>query len=246
LALDSQKIPHYAILTDINPKTRKLPSGRLLVPEITVGEQGSPKFEIVFDSERILHWLDETRGTNFYPTDAAAPLSIRASDKILGGAVLYYNWIHYESYALSMRATVDREFLPGFICFFRAEILDFALEPERVKKRPQAQAMIGADVDLNDEPAVRRILMDELTFFQSLLKMDSQEYLLEGTTEPTAVDFSVHVMVEKFVGTMGDANNLPSMPELLEEKSLARLWRWNQSMVEKHPLRFKGKGKPKD
>ena len=59
-----------------------------MVPELTRGED-----EIVVDSEVILHWLDDNYHTNLYPTKESSDLSVRASDGILGGAVLYYNWV---------------------------------------------------------------------------------------------------------------------------------------------------------
>lgn len=84
-------------------------------------------------------------------------------------------------------------------------------------------------------------MIGELEYFQSLLKSESQPYLLAGTSEPTAIDFSVYVMVERLVGGIGDANVLPSMLELLELPELERCWKWHAVMVEKHPIKFKGK-----
>jgi hypothetical protein len=170
---------------------------------------------------------------------------VRASDGLLGGAVLYYNWVFYESYARSMQATFDRHALPPLVFCFRKEFLDFFLQSERAKKRTESQSMMGEDVNLDDEPTTRRVLIEELVYFQSLLKSESQPYLLAGTSEPTAVDFSVYVMVERLVGGMGDANVLPSMPEFLELTELARFWKWHSAMVEKYPIKFKGKRKPK-
>ena len=51
-------------------------------------------------------------------------------------------------------------------------------------------------------------------------------------------------MLERLVGQTGDADVLPSIPELLNEEKLERLWEWHRMMREEHPIRFKGKRLP--
>jgi hypothetical protein len=106
---------------------------------------------MVADSEKIYHWLDENRGKRLFPTPEASELSVRASNGILGGAVLYYNWVFYESYARSMQATFDRHALPSVVFCFRKELLDYFLQSERAKKRAESQSIMGEDVNLDDE-----------------------------------------------------------------------------------------------
>jgi glutathione S-transferase len=240
VALDAYEVPHYAEYVDLDPKKRQLPSGGTLVPEI-LDSSGS----IVSDSEKIFHFLDEKYGTQLYAPKEASDLSVRASDKFLGGSVLYYNWVFYDSYVRSMRATIGRLALPKFVCFFRGSILDYFLRAPRAKEGAKAKAMMGEDVDFDDEPAVRKRLFDELAFFQSYLKMESQTYLL-GTESPSAVDCSVYVMLERMVGEMGDVHVLPSLPDLKKETSplLDRLWKWHAGMQKNHPIKFKGKRRP--
>ena len=53
-----------------------------MVPECTVGEA------VVVDSEVILRYFDEQFNTAFFPNELAGELSCRASDGVLGGAVI--------------------------------------------------------------------------------------------------------------------------------------------------------------
>ena len=51
-ALDANQIPHYVTFVSLMPKSRVLPSGGKLVPEMVVGE--GPERVVVADSDAIL------------------------------------------------------------------------------------------------------------------------------------------------------------------------------------------------
>jgi len=243
-ALDAMKIPHYVTFVSLAPSKRKLPSGGKLVPEMVVGE-GSERV-IVPDSEAILRWLDAHRGTRLYPSEQASAISKRASDGVLAGAVIYYNWVHTPTYRTTMRAlAVSKRGLPGWICVGRGLLTDYVTSKQRATFATLAAKQLGglSDEAMRDEPAVRRMLVAELVELQKTLQTDAQPYLLPGDA-PTAADFAVFGQLDRIVGDMGDAEIPCSLPELLDQEPLARLRAWHQGMRQRHPIRFKGKRAP--
>ena len=244
-ALDANQIPHYVTFVSLMPNSRMLPSGGKLVPEIVVGD-GLNKV-IVSDSDAILRWLDAHRGTRLFPSKQAAEISTRASGGVLAGAAIYYNWVHTPTYRTTMRAVaVSKNGMPGWIFCGRGQIADYVTSKQRATFATLAAKQLGgiSDDEMRDEPAVRRKLVAELTEMQSTLQTDGQPYLLPGDA-PTAADFSVFGQLERIVSDMGDAQIPCSLPELLSQDSLARLWAWHQGMRQRHPIRFKGKRAPR-
>jgi len=253
-ALGSRKIDHYVAFCPIDAKQRakfmNAPDGRSSVPVMKVGS--GKDAEIVVDSEGILKWLDEHRQTNFFPTEETSTISERASDGTLAAMVWYYNWVNFDGYAKSTRIAISRE-LP-FSALIPYFIVDGVLASTRKKFRGNVKKVItDVDDDImdNDEPKMRAKLVEELEFFQGLLKSEDQEYLIAGTTEPTAADFSVFAQVERLVGegTASDWDMPPTCQELkdVEQKEkLARLWKWHNLMRERFPAQFKGKRPPKE
>lgn len=244
-ALDARGIKHYVTFVSLLPSKRVLPSGGTLVPEMVVGAPG-PDRAVVTDSDNILRWLDEHRGTQFFPTEQAAEISSRASSGVLAGAAIYYNWVHTPTYKATMRAVaVSKRGLPGWICLFRGKITDRLTANQRATFHTLAAKQLGglSAAEMDDEPAVRCLLLRELGELQAHLQEESQLYLLPGAA-PTAADFAVFGQIERVVGDMGDAEIPPSLPELLQEEELARLWAWRLRMRERHPMRFKGKRPP--
>lgn len=257
-ALDSRGIPHFCKFISTDPKKRHLPSGGTMVPEMTVGS--GENMVVVPDSEAILHWIDdhiiEQHSANFFPSPSASELSVRASDGVLAGAVLYYNWVYPESYARSMQAQFAETLVPSYIpSFLRTTVVDWFTAKDREQFRTKAATGLGLSElgDTDTEPRIRQMLLQELEYFQSLLKgsanssssKGTQQYLFVGDV-PTAADFSVYVQVERLVGSMGDARVHPSLPSLQEDTAelLPRFWDWHAHMVQHHPLKFKGKRPP--
>lgn len=244
-ALGAKKIPHYVEFVATQLEKRRLPSGGTMVPEIKVGKGDDAV--IVSDSEKILHWLDENRNTNFFPNEKASELSIRASGSTLAALVWYYNWVDDKGYNESMRLSIAKLVLPSWICVLRGELVDLLVASERQKYGQKVSETLGVnDTMLTDSDAMKKMLMDELNYFQSLLSPD-QSFLLAGT-EPTAADFSLYAQLERLVGagTASDVFVAPAMQELKENGSgLNRLWQWHDLMRERYPVKFKGKRVPK-
>ena len=124
----------------------------------------------------------------------------------------------------------------------------------RTKFREQAAKAIEVDPkELDNDDAMRKILVDELLFFQSLLKKDAsqQPYLIEGTSQPTAADFSVYAQLERLVGDgTSDVYVDPAIQsfkdESKEKDDINRLWEWYDHMRATCPVQFKGHRPPKD
>lgn len=258
-ALTARKIPHYVEFVPTQPEARRkvLPSGGKLVPEMLVGSSETP-VAVVPDSEAILHWLDEHRSTNFFFNDSAnaSELSLRASTRGLAGLVWYYNWVNPDGYKASMQKSLARLVLPSWIAWGRAWIVDALVYCGGYRQKHATMAMQALDIDdestLYDEAHMKTRLLEELQFFQSLFgerSSSKQPYLLENTTEPTAVDFSVFAQVQRLIGAgaASDVSVYPALPELRQqhETDLGRLWQWYDIMCERFPVKFKGKRLPR-
>lgn len=235
-ALDSREIPHSCNFAAMRPEDRKLPSGGTMVPEAVIADA------IVPDSDAILRHFDAHYGTDFFPASPSVEnLAQRVSYGVISGAVLYYNWCHEPTYARTMRAAAEH-MLPSWICIMRGAIADWMSAETRRGFRVKAAAELGVGVDaLDDEPAIRAMLLDELKGLQACLHAGAD--YLQGAQRPTAADFSLYAMLERLVGEMGDIALPCSLPELVQSQKgeLERLWTWHETMRSRHPIRFKGK-----
>lgn len=238
IALTSREIPHYCSFVHPMPSKRKLPSGGRLVPEAVIGEA------VVPDSDEIMRHYDVHHGTEFFADDAARQLTTRISEGIVAGSVLYYGWVFVPSYQRSMRQTFE-SMLPSYVCMGRGALIDCMTSGLRANFRRKAQQQLGVDdAALDDEPAIRAKLIDELVSVQALLATPEQPHLL-ATSRPCAADVSLYAMLERLVGDMGDIKLSNALPELATEPQLARLMAWHQRMREQYPIKFKGKRPPK-
>lgn len=252
VALDAFEVQHYVSFVPADPAQRKLPGGGRLVPLLQCGDD-----VVVPDSEAILHWLDEHRGTRCFAHWSASEESLRASEGVLSGAVLYYNWVNPEGYGRSMRAMFSRQ-VPWFVPIFRESIVDYAVAGKRAEYRTDIVQRMSIGPELLEpehEPEIRARLLAELEHFQGLLEESGGPYLLGEAL--TAADCSVFAQVERLVGDMGDVGVACSLPGLKDDNDeddgssgggtapLRKLWEWHGMMRERHPVRFKGKRRPK-
>ena len=258
VALDSRKIDHYVSFVDWNPKTRTLPSGNKMVPELLVeyNDDDGKEPMILADSDAILQWFDKTLDTKFFPSDEIREWTRRASDGFLAGAVLYYNWVHPVGYQRTKQKAIAQWTLPSMMpSFLGMPLIDWYSSADRKRFESKAAAMMNLTGEILKPKEIRTKLIDELKAFQNLLsspdnneKEDSKYLMMTGSQEPTALDFSVYVMIERLVGkSMGDIPLDASIPEFRVETSeeLAALWRWYDAMRQNHPIRFKGKRPPR-
>eukprot|EP00538_Stauroneis_constricta_P001219 CAMPEP_0119560334 /NCGR_PEP_ID=MMETSP1352-20130426/14605_1 /TAXON_ID=265584 /ORGANISM="Stauroneis constricta, Strain CCMP1120" /LENGTH=302 /DNA_ID=CAMNT_0007608293 /DNA_START=346 /DNA_END=1254 /DNA_ORIENTATION=- len=256
VALDSRKIKHecFYVAVSLEQRKKQIPSGGTLVPEIqiTLKDGGDPI--VVSDSEGILHWFDDhyENAKKFFPTTECSDLSMRVSDGVLAGCVYYYNWVHNDGYNRSMKNSF-RKFLaiPSWMpSFVSSGPLDMLLNSSRKKfavKAADAIKLDGVDKDAltnEDEPKVKKALLEELAYLQSLLKDDDEntELYFFGHKQATAADISVYAQIERLVGDMGDGKVSASIPDLKkDETSLKLLWKWHDGMRKNHPIKFRGK-----
>lgn len=253
-ALVSRDIQHFVEFVPTPVSQRRLPSGGTMVPEMWVGSD-SQTTAVVADSEAILHWLDDHRHTNFFPTAHTSELSLRASTRGLAGLVWFYNWVNPTGYRNSMQKSLAKLLLPSWLTIGQEWIVDcvVSLSRQREKHATLSQKALNVDATtMKDDKAMHRILMNELAFFQSLFAERSpqeQPYLIPNTQEPTAVDFSVFAQLQRLVGT-GKGSDIfvfPVFPEFMANTpKLVRLWQWYELMTERFPVQFKGKRRPKD
>jgi len=252
-ALQSRNIKHYVTFVDeddVEKRRKQLPSGGLSVPEMTVGT-GNDQI-IVSDSEKILHWLDDNYlQTNFlFPSEEVSPISQRASDETLPAMVSYYNNVDKKGYKRSYQREIREEEFPRlFPKILANKIIDHYMKDEIKRARETIKRVIPAVDDelMKNEPAMRRILIDELKYFQDFLKYPSQKYLLEDSDQPTAADFSVYAQIVRLVaGGTSDSEIYAALPELCQEKSLERLWQWYDNMKDIIQVEYLGKQPPKE
>lgn len=255
--MQQRKIDHFVYLVPFDAKERVkvIPSGRKTVPEMQVGSGSDAT--IVPDSEAILHWLDENKGAKLYPVvPDCSEVSVRASDTKLAGLVWYYNWVNDDGFKNSMRKAIKEALIPKSLSWLIPDgVFSLLLGSERTKFREAAAKAIGLEdkSTIDDEEAMRKILVDELLYFQSLLKKDISEqvYMIEGTTQPTAADFSVFAQLERLVGegTVSDVKIPPAIQPFKEESKkdgIIRLWEWYDHMRATCPIQFKGRSPPKE
>jgi hypothetical protein len=269
-ALQSRQIPHFVDFSPLQFAARQkyLPSGGYLVPEVTIGgaKGGATNRAIVSDSERILHWFDDhylvgdsLNDQKFFPTAQVATWSERANSQTLCGMVWYYGYVNEQGYANSMQQSFAKLLLPSWLplgnnSILRNFIVDRLVASERQRYRAKVvDALAVEDALLDDEPAMRAKLVQELEFFQSLLVQPSttQPFLWEGSSKsPTAADFSLYAQLNRLVGTTtADACDIAvaaSLPQLKADttQSLQRLWEWHAFMCTHYPGHFKGKRVP--
>lgn len=239
IALDSRAIPHYVSFVNPDPKQRKLPSGGTMVPEMQYND------EIVPDSDAILHFLDQHLNTGFMPADLPACEEVcRKASTIFAAYVLYYNWIHEESYRRSMARSFDR-YIPSILCCGRGLMVDWMLSDARSTFKQQVASMLGLDPErLPTEAEMRERMIAELLSYQAELKTEQQPYLIASTDRVTAADAALYAQLERLVGDEGDVQLPNALPDLLNESRLSRLWAWHERMRSEHPIRFKGKRPP--
>jgi len=274
-ALQHRKIPHYIAFVPLQVEDRRqfLPSGGTLVPEMAIYKNNNDDDDpivVVPDSEAILEWLDEnysivglSESPQFYPQQQqqqpdCRQVSKRASNETLAGLVWYYNWVNDRGFANSMLKSIRKLSLPSALaCLVPDFVLRRALESTRTKFRGEAARAIGVtEAQLEDEEAMKQLLVEELMYFQSLLGNDDdddddttqQPYLMANTTQPTAADFSVYAQLERLVGqgTASDVEIFPAIQWFRDEQNetLERLWHWYDHLRATCPVQFKGKRPP--
>jgi len=240
-ALDFHNVTHTVVFVSALPGKRgkQMPSRQTgaLVPEATISG------EVIQDSDVILRRVDEVllQKPSLFPNQESIDLNERVSNGVLAGAVIYYNWVHWQTHEKTIRNVFDRA-LPAALCCLRGLIITAATKDARVRYRVKAAKQLAVSNDaLDDEPAVRRVLDAELRYLSSTLSDGDNKYLL-GASEPAAADFTAYAMIERLCGDVGDAKFPCALPGLLDDDNqFAALRAWHLQMRAKAPIKFNGK-----
>lgn len=253
-AMQGNAIPHYVHLVPMKESERRkvIPSGGLLVPELQVGLRKDEHRKIVPDSEAILEYLfHQGWAPHLYPNELSKEVSKRASSGTLAAMVWYYNWVDETGYRRSMRRQIGTKASPWFVPYF---VLDYMVQGVRTKHEQRVLSVLP-NADLADEPAMRQVLKTELEYFERLLETGDQPFLIPGTTEPSAADFSTYCLLERLVGDVendpsSDYPIFPAVPEIKTKNELfglnGRLWKWHDRMRTNYKVQFKGHRVPKE
>ena len=257
IGLDSRKIPHITQEVHIKPSKRRLPSGGILVPEITFCDSVG-KVNIVSDSNEIFRTVDDKIFQDypekaFFPGGESGPVATleKELDKELGALLLYYNWIWPVGYRRTMQMRLMSK-LPGCLpAFLKRGVINAVTKGKRTAFKKQIREQLGkTDTELGDEAGMRNQL------FACLERLGEAELITgtslssdkEGCILLNAAQCDVYAFLERFLGGMGDfsltkfgLDGYPaSLPELADEISpgIVKLLDWHQQVRKIVPVRF--------
>ena len=245
-ALDACAVPYRVVEVDI------LKLKQALQPPHTVPQMWW-KGELITDSADILNAIDRdvpNAPFKLYPPakKAAVEELEQHAGTILNAYIIYFTWWVQEGFEASYEKKMfDRYWpLPSFLSKI---LISMAFDVGRLRgsmrKRVRGtlgEALIppGRDPAPDEQPNMRASLVEQLKTLEGKLADDAQQYLC-GTDAPTAADFAVYGMLERLVGSTGDAEMGVATPWLWGEAKVPRLQAWHARMVEGFPVRFKNK-----
>jgi hypothetical protein len=231
-------------------RVKQLPTGGALVPQVEIpqgvsggGSEGEGGGKIVYrpmaESSDILHAIDDYNASlpnKLYPSELVGDADVDISGKI-NAFVLYFNHVSEAGWARSIRSVIVRTLPLGPLN---------NLIPLRLFYRPVYNSMreqvVKALPDATlDDNAMTASLVSALEPYNESLSGDPATPFLFGYSYPTAADCTLHAMVSRFVGTMGDANLPPALPDLfmLAGGRLDKLEKWQNLMTTHYPLQWK-------
>jgi hypothetical protein len=191
------------------------------------------------ESSDILHAIDDYNASlpnKLYPSELVGDADVDISGKI-NAFVLYFNHVSEAGWARSIRSVIVRTLPLGPLN---------NLIPLRLFYRPVYNSMreqvVKALPDATlDDNAMTASLVSALEPYNESLSGDPATPFLFGYSYPTAADCTLHAMVSRFVGTMGDANLPPALPDLfmLAGGRLDKLEKWQNLMTTHYPLQWK-------
>jgi glutathione S-transferase len=251
LALDATDTPYQVMFVNVinrAARVKQLPTDGPLVPQVEIpqvvrGAAGNEQvtYRPLAESTEILQAIDEYHAPalsagKLYPTSQIRDADTDISDKI-NAFVLYFNHVSEAGWARSIRSAIVRNLPLGPLN---------NLIPLRLLYRPVLNSMREKvskslpNVELSDA-AMTEALISALAPYNESLTGDSATPFLFGYKYPTAADCALHAMVSRFVGTMGDANLPPALPDLFTTAGtrLEKLEKWQIAMAERYPLQWR-------
>jgi glutathione S-transferase len=250
LALDATGTPYEVLFVNVisrAARVKQLPTDGPLVPQVEIPQMVSVAagneqliYRPLAESGAILQAIDEYQASSpagkLYPTNQIRDADVDISGKI-NAFVLYFNHVSEAGWARSIRSVIVRNLPLGPLN---------ALIPLRLLYRPVVNSMrekVSAslpNIELNDDAMTEALIAALATYNESLTGESTAPFLF-GYTYPTAADCALHAMISRFVGTMGDANLPPALPDLFKTAGarLDKLEKWQRSMTERYPLQWR-------
>jgi len=243
-ALDHLKLPHKVVLVKLTGLKTDLEPPHT-VPQIRW------KGTLYTDSGEFVEKLGEDYPP-VYPKEHAA--TIKDIDTFTGrynAYPLYFGlWVD-EGLVLSYLPHIVSELGLGYLPnFLTSNILKLALSGARKEKRQVARKMLNNGVisesngyDKKEIAALEETLIADTRKLDAYFQSDYQQWVVAGTSEPTAADFQMRGILEKMIGTNGDSGVIGCTPWLWEKAKAPRLQQWFDRMVSQLPLVYHGKFK---
>lgn len=236
MALDSRQLKYTTENVPFlsrGARAKVLPSGGYFVPEMTVttAEDGTP--EIIPDSSAILRRIDTLAAGHegLFKTEDIGEAEKHICGKI-NALVLYFNHVSDEGWSRSIREKM-RQSVPALL----RPVIPYAILMRSVRSSMRervADELAVSEKDMNDV-TMRKRLEYELMRYEEMLVQ--QPRFLYNTDLPSAADCSLYAMLCRFVGTMGDAQLPPCLPDLWEKADgLANLKVWYQRIEKDYPF----------
>ena len=228
-ALDAFRIPYRMVVCDIRKLKEVLP------PPHTI-PQMEWQGQLLTDSADILKKIDEESRSEWklYPSDKRA--AVEATEAWVGGElnafVTYFSWWDEQGFQASMYPQIRKTVFPGWIPAVIADFLvPYAFDVGRTRGsiRKKCRGILGEtlipqgrDPGPDEGPGMKRALVSHMATLEK--KLSTGKQWIEGTEEPSAADFTLYGILERFVGTSGDAEMGAATPWLWEVR---RLWTQN-------------------
>ncbi len=250
-ALDAFGVPYRVVEV-------KIPSMKtMLAPPHTVPQMKWGDNDLLTDSSDIMQAIDRScKNASLYPSEFADDVK-KLEDWVgttLNSYVLYMTWWREEGFIVSYEAKIFETFaitriLPRSLAYRVIGLLGLDIGRIRGSYRKKARKVLGEDLirqgrdpDPDEDARVVKALIEEIRGLDSRFKSPEQKWIC-GTESVSAADFSLYGIIERLVGTEGDAMIGTAAPWLFEEANVPRLKQWHERMVIKYPIVFKGKTK---
>ena len=250
-ALDALGVPYKVV--EVHPTKLK----KVLVPPHTA-PQLRWRGTILTDSADILAALDRDLANppfRLYPP--AKKVAVQELEAFVGSTlnafVLYFAWWVQEGYEATYERLMLEDFMP--LCAsvlplpVSRRVLNLLVDTGRIRGsyRKKARAILGEGLI----PSGRQALPDEGPRLKAALVkavealdarfVSSKQLWVCATDHPSAADFALYGILERFIGNEGDANLGAATPWLFREARVEKLRSWHQRMQTSYPIVFRGK-----
>jgi hypothetical protein len=261
-----KSIPHYLEFAEAQPPKRTLPSGGHMVPELEY--QG----HAIADSASIFRFLDDHVSpalfpdNKFFPTEEAVGREVvdrvarleRFAEEVLDIYCNYFNFVHQEGYARSIRQSLAR-YIPWWAFWIS---IDVQLAEKREKERLNCHAFfIQQQQDRSSSSSsssgngcgndVLETSMVEKAWDKVLLSLEAEfvsaeQETIAGSPHYSAADFAIFAKIARLQDHLGDVSIGAGLLGALNREGIAvpRLQAWYHRIQRACPLVWRNKRVP--